>query len=305
MVKHPKHNAVKSGAGIHKHSSDGSGKISSLAQMREEKVGKIKEINNSSYNGSNVKLKSPIDMCGPENGSVVSIRAAHPSAAHSGQGIHAGGTLSLLQQKFSKKLDGARFRVINEKLYTSRGDEAFQMFQSDPEQFHIYHKGFREQSSAWPYNPLHGIIDWIRSEHKLSVVADMGCGDARLASSVSNKVHSFDLVASNPTVPVVACDIAHVPLQDQSVDIVVFCLSLMGTNVYDFIREAYRILRPQGLIRIAEVRSRFEGNFMTKVTLNVAIYFLHGWYHLTYSRLIFNCYNMRCYLHGCTCYRGW
>ena len=248
MVKSVQHSAVKSGAYIvHKH-NHGNSKRPSSAQIRQGKVSKVKETDTSS--GSRPSVTVALAAC--DEGNVHTVTS-------SGQGSHAGRTLSLLQQKFSKKLDGARFRVINETLYTSRGDEAFQLFQSDPDQFHIYHKGFREQSSAWPYNPLDGIIDWIRSEHKLSVIADMGCGDARLASSVSNKVHSFDLVASNPAVPVVACDIAHVPLQDCSVDIVVFCLSLMGTNVYDFIREAYRILRPQGLIRIAEVRSRFEG----------------------------------------------
>jgi ribosomal RNA-processing protein 8 len=277
MVKSVQHNAVKSGAYIvHKH-NDGKSKRPSSTQIRQGKVSKVKETDTSS--GSRSSVTVALTACDEGNGSVVSARTAEQSSgsatSFSGQGCHAGRTLSLLQQKFSKKLDGARFRVINEKLYTSRGDEAFQLFQSDPDQFLIYHKGFREQSSAWPYNPLDGIIDWIRSEHKLSVIADMGCGDARLASSVSNKVHSFDLVASNPAVPVVACDIAHVPLQDCSVDIVVFCLSLMGTNVYDFIREAYRILRPQGLIRIAEVRSRFEGMTDSK---QVRHYFVPSYY---------------------------
>jgi ribosomal RNA-processing protein 8 len=70
---------------------------------------------------------------------------------------------------------------------------------------------------------------------------------------VKNVVHSFDLVAK--TSGVVACDIAHVPLPDNSVDIVVFCLSLMGTIISDFLKEAYRILKPGGVMRIAEVRS--------------------------------------------------
>lgn len=282
MVKSVQHNAVKSGSHIiHKH-NHGNGKRPSSEQIHQGTVSMVKKTNSIGSRPPPVSVAASDQ----ENRSVVSIRAAQSGSVTSsvGQGSHAGKTLSLLQQKFSKKLDGARFRVINEKLYTSRGDEAFQMFQSDPEQFHIYHKGFREQSSAWPYNPLDGIINWIRSEHKLSVIADMGCGDARLASSVSNKVHSFDLVASNPAVQVIACDIAHVPLQDCSVDIVVFCLALMGTNVYDFIREAYRILRPQGLIRIAEVRSRFEGMSNSK-----QVHHLHDctvYVNLTHSLLI-------------------
>ncbi len=39
-------------------------------------------------------------------------------------------------------------------------------------------------------------------------VADFGCGDAKIAQSVSNKVHSFDLVALNEFVT--PCDMAHV-----------------------------------------------------------------------------------------------
>jgi ribosomal RNA-processing protein 8 len=85
----------------------------------------------------------------------------------------------------------------------------------------------------------------------------MGCGDARLASSLKNTTYSFDLVSVNDKVT--ACDMAHVPLPDAAVDIVVFCLSLMGTNIGDFLRESHRILKSTGILKIAEVRSRFEG----------------------------------------------
>ena len=186
----------------------------------------------------------------PANNGASSSNTSSAPASKSG--------LSSLQQKFSKKLEGARFRIINEQLYTSRGCDAFAAFQEEPAQFEIYHTGFREQCSYWPYNPLDGIIKWISTKHKKAVVADMGCGDARLAASVPNTVHSFDLVSNNPRV--VACDIADVPLKDQSVDIVVFCLALMGTNIADFVREAHRILKPHGIMRVAEVRSRFDGD---------------------------------------------
>ncbi|KAK6036412.1 hypothetical protein COOONC_26083, partial [Cooperia oncophora] len=55
------------------------------------------------------------------------------------------------------------------------------------------------------------------------------------------KVHSFDLVAVNDRVT--ACDMAHLPMKDLSADIVVFCLSLMGTNLIDYIKETRRVLK--------------------------------------------------------------
>lgn len=62
------------------------------------------------------------------------------------------------------------------------------------------------------------------------------------------KVFSFDLVSPNPLVT--ACDMAHVPLKDGSVHLAIFCLSLMGTNLADFLREAHRVLVTGGLIKV-------------------------------------------------------
>jgi ribosomal RNA-processing protein 8 len=73
------------------------------------------------------------------------------------------------------------------------------------------------------------------------IVADFGCGEARLAQEVTNKVHSFDLVALNDMV--IKCDMRNVPLNSNSIDIAVFCLSLMGINVVEFLCEAHRILK--------------------------------------------------------------
>jgi ribosomal RNA-processing protein 8 len=97
---------------------------------------------------------------------------------------------------------------------------------------------------AWPQNPLDRYISELKARPAGLVVADMGCGEAMLALAVTPKhrVHSFDLVAANDRIT--ACDIANVPLKDATVDVVIFCLSLMGTNFIDFLKEAKRILRP-------------------------------------------------------------
>lgn len=89
-----------------------------------------------------------------------------------------------------------------------------------------------------------------------TTVADFGCGDAKIARSLTNAVFSFDLVKCNEHV--IVANSAKVPLGDKSVDIAVFCLSLMGTDFKDFIREARRVLRSKGKLVVAEVSSRIE-----------------------------------------------
>lgn len=84
----------------------------------------------------------------------------------------------------------------------------------------------------------------------------MGCGDARLSKSVAQKVYSLDLVAGAEGV--IECDMAKTPLKSNSVNVVVYCLSLMGTNLKDFFLETNRILKIGGTVKIAEVSSRFE-----------------------------------------------
>lgn len=204
--------------------------------------------------------------------------------------------ISALQQTFLSRLAGSRFRELNEELYTTNSSEAFERFQSNPVLFSQYHEGFRTQVKSWPVNPVDVVYRWILSVNRNRgskkdtkrnsqlVVADFGCGDATLAQKLlkikqdeekrtpNNKkdkkneaaslkcafrVHSFDLVA-NGNEYITPCDMANVPLKDGTVDIAVFVLALMGTNIADFIREAHRVLRSDGILKIAEVRSRFE-----------------------------------------------
>ncbi|XP_069748400.1 ribosomal RNA-processing protein 8 isoform X2 [Narcine bancroftii] len=182
-----------------------------------------------------------------------------------------------LRARMQQRLTSARFRYINEQLYTSDSAAARMLFTQDVTAFQLYHQGFTAQLSQWPENPVDRIIAYIRNRPRSAIVADFGCGDCKVARSVANMVHSFDLVALNDHVTV--CDMAkvptrenaildlllgnkteqvtEVPLSSESVDIVVFCLSLMGTNLLDILLEANRVLRVGGILKIAEVASRF------------------------------------------------
>jgi len=48
------------------------------------------------------------------------------------------------------------------------------------------------------------------------------------------------------------------PLDDFSVDVAVFCLSLMGSNFTQYLREAHRVLKIDGHIHIWESESRID-----------------------------------------------
>lgn len=128
---------------------------------------------------------------------------------------------------------------------------------ANPALFETYHAGYADQVRRWPTNPLDHVLAYLATQPAATVVADLGCGEARLEREARQEVvHSFDLVAANERV--VACDIARTPLGESAVDVAVFCLSLMGTNYGDFLVEARRIVRPGGLVLVAEVASRFE-----------------------------------------------
>lgn len=158
--------------------------------------------------------------------------------------------------KLRESLKGSRFRYINELLYTQSSDEAKRIFEEDQTAFSAYHEGFRRQISQWPLNPLDRIIKQIKKMPKDYVIVDMGCGDARLSKEVLQKVYSIDLVSE--VEGVIKADMANVPIDSSSINVVVYCLSLMGTNLKDFLIEANRILKINGLIKLAEVSSRFE-----------------------------------------------
>ncbi|KAL8434530.1 hypothetical protein Efla_000046 [Eimeria flavescens] len=168
------------------------------------------------------------------------------------RGVAAKGSLPLVE-----RLQGGRFRSLNEFLYTTEGREALSRYQEDPKLFELYHAGYRAQVRSWPLNPLDRVVRWLKKQPANWIVGDFGCGEATLALRFpERKFHSFDLVAANERITV--CDIAHVPLENSCLDVAVFCLSLMGKNWPAFLKEARRVLKPKGHLLMVEVASRVE-----------------------------------------------
>lgn len=204
--------------------------------------------------------------------------------------------LTPLQASMRAKLISARFRHLNETLYTRPSEEAFKLFDDSPEMFSEYHEGFRQQVGVWPENPVDRYIADIRARAAVRppssfhskngrrpqkqppptagdveplprtagtcTVADLGCGDGRLGSELQPLAEDLRLQVlsfdlHSPAPHVTKADMANVPLPDGSVNVAVFCLALMGTNWPAFVEEAYRLLHWKGELWVAEIKSRF------------------------------------------------
>jgi len=190
--------------------------------------------------------------------------------------------LTPLQAKMRAKLTSARFRHLNETLYTTSSTDALQLFTNSPDLFAEYHAGYSQQvKDSWPQNPVDVYIATLKKRGSLGApsndslplprrkpgictIADLGCGDAPLARGLQSVVRKFNLKLCNfdlhaPNSLVTKADISALPLGDGDADIAIFCLSLMGTNWLTFVEEAWRIVRGDGKgeIWVAEVKSRF------------------------------------------------
>jgi len=149
------------------------------------------------------------------------------------------------------------FSKMNNRWYAAQSDQTHERLAANPEEWAHYHTMYRQLRESWPVVPFQEEIRWL-SERDGLVVGDFGCGEAFIAaeSGALHQVHSFDHVAIDARV--IACDIAHVPLEDESLDLAIFCLSLMGANFTDYIREAHRCLRLDGMVHIWEPTSYFD-----------------------------------------------
>ena len=127
----------------------------------------------------------------------------------------------------------------------------------NPTDWFEYHKARHENMKAWGEIPYEYIASKIKNKNR--VVADFGCGENLMKTFIpKNKVYSFDHVAIDDSV--IACDMAHTPLDDESIDIAVFSLALWGTNYEDYFKEAYRLLNYDGLIYVAEPSKSYDEN---------------------------------------------
>jgi hypothetical protein len=148
------------------------------------------------------------------------------------------------------------FSTMNRTWNHSRSEATHERLEANPEEWAQYHTLYREARKDWAVVPYEEMIRWCMQRSGY-VIGDFGCGEAKLAETVSDRhtVYSFDHVAIHESV--VACDLAHVPLDDETLDVAIFSLSLMGANFVDYLRDAYRTLKLDGQLHILEATERF------------------------------------------------
>lgn len=149
------------------------------------------------------------------------------------------------------------FSTLNAKWNISNSSKTHSRLSSNREEWVHYHELYRQSREKWVKTPFKEMINYYSKRNGLHI-GDFGCGEAFLSEALNGKhtIYSFDHVAINENVT--ACDIANVPLQDETLDVVIFSLSLMGRNFGDYIKEAARVLKLDGTIRIIKSTNRFN-----------------------------------------------
>ena len=148
------------------------------------------------------------------------------------------------------------FSQMNSRWNIAYSHNTNQRLNDDPEEWYQYHSLYRESRENWPIIPFEEVASWLEQRSGWKV-ADLGCGEALLQARLDqvHVVYSFDHIAINDSVT--ACDMRDLPLENESMDVVVFSLSLMGRNIEDYLNEAFRVLKPFAMIHIVESTSRF------------------------------------------------
>lgn len=150
------------------------------------------------------------------------------------------------------------FSKMNKEWSIQKSSTTYKSISSNPKIWKYYHKKYREARENWDEIPFEEIGKKIRQRIRPEwIIADLGCGEGLLRNEVDNKIVSFDYYAIDDDIT--ACDISNLPLENESTDVAVFSLSLMGSNYKKYFEEAHRILKGGSWIFVAEPKEKWEG----------------------------------------------
>ena len=164
-----------------------------------------------------------------------------------------------LTQKESFKRKYGDITLQHQKINTEYSHTTNERMRKDPQEWLQYHRQLNEIRKLWSVDPLDVIISRLKIMSPRLRIGDFGCGTAKIMEELGQeRVKSFDHIAINDKV--IACDIKSVSkyVDDNSLDVVIFSLSLMGKNWQDYIIEAKRCLSIRGSLFIAVTTKELE-----------------------------------------------
>lgn len=154
--------------------------------------------------------------------------------------------------------------IINEThrlANSSNHGTTHQRFFNSPEEFQEYHRAREVSKASWVEDPVDHLGTFINEHYTNKKIADLGCGTNKLSSLMrnGNTVKGFDHQQVEGHDDVIVADIAdlHGLVEDEEMDIAVFCLSLWGQDYEDYFKEAHRILKNGGRVFIVEPSDDF------------------------------------------------
>ena len=168
------------------------------------------------------------------------------------------------------------FTKQNQKINTENSTTTHQRMLKNPEEWHEYHRNYREERKTWRIIPYD---EWVKRIKKLSdrfIIGDFGCGETKVADVIGSRVINLDHVAIDSHV--ISCDMSDVSehIKDGGLDVALFSLSLMGKNWQGYLKEASRCLNENGLLFISEttksISARLENIRDEIKKLNFEIY---------------------------------
>jgi superfamily II DNA or RNA helicase len=153
------------------------------------------------------------------------------------------------------------FTKMNQVFYTTHSSKLHQRLLKNKEEWIQYHKLQEYAEKSWSVIPRDEIINRLKKLSRHYYIGDFGCGrESFIQNELGRRVKSFDHVAREDITKVKSCDMSNVSeyVKDGELDVAVFCLSLMGSNWQEYIKEAARCVIKHGLILIAEPTRRVK-----------------------------------------------
>lgn len=148
----------------------------------------------------------------------------------------------------------SEFQGINQRISTSTVDGVFTKIIKNEEDWRRYHELRNKAIGDIQDQTINVIARDLLKSRKHKIIADMGCGMNQLKTLLPNnyEVISVDMYAADETVKI--CNIINTSsiIPDNSLDVVVYSLSLWSRNWKDILTDAYRVLDYDGKVIIAE-----------------------------------------------------